>query len=1189
MYVSVVLTVACIIQFTCPLHANAQYYSSRSDGIINSSFYSVKTYSKSISELQQIISINMQDTPAGVILNQIADKAELGIAYNADLDFLDDRIDIEMGHITVGSALEAVLQNTNYEPAISKMREIIFIKREPLKPVILPVARVQDISGEVRDAETGETLPGVNVFVKDSNIGVTTDSEGRFSLTVPDEEGQILVFSFVGFRRLELPIGNRTQFNVELEVDVAALDDVIVVGYGTQQRQDVTGAVASVGSDKLQNLPVTSFESAIQGQIAGVTVTETTGEPGATPQVQVRGTGSISAGNDPLYVIDGLPISKNVELQGDLFRRRGAFSPPKANPLATLNPNDIASIEVLKDASAAAIYGSRGSNGVVMITTNKGNRGLVKPQITVSAYGGVQNATNVPDLMNSEELIQYTMDSRNNNYLQTYDPTNPASENFNPDYDPNTNAGRPEDDANVLIPERYVNFDGTDTDWLDLVLSPAELSSYNLSVGGGYENLSYYISGGYYTQNGIIDGSGFDRYTIKANIAGDLSEKFAVGLNLNAALAQHDRLPASAPYFARPPGIVYSALVHSPVVQPFNEDGTPNQLDNQSYLGGGTTTASNPLAIMQAIQEDIDNNRLFGNAYVEYNVLDNLSFKTQLGTDIDNYQRSFFRGNSLLYRNATEGESYGQSSSALSFNWVWENTLSYQKTVAENHRLDAVVGYTAQKQQDERNSIIAQNFPDDQVRTVNGGVITGGEAIEEEWSLVSALARLNYSYREKYLLTGTIRADRSSRFGADNQTGVFPSVSVGWRLTNEPFLNSDLFTELKLRASYGETGNFLIPNYGAIGLLGQSNYIFGDQIDNGVSPITIGNDELSWETTRAFDVGLDYALLNDRIYGSVDYYLSRTEDLLLNVTVPSSSGFQTALTNIGQVENRGFEFSITSRNTVTGFQWATDLNFSTNRNEVLRLGPEGDPILSVGAAGLRHITQIGSETGSYFGYIVDGVYQNQAEIDSAPEDMLAPDPRPGDFRFRDVNGDGIINENDRTVTGSYQPDYTFGITNRFNWKGFDLSVFIQGVEGREVLNLTARHLRNGEANFNSYAVLNDRWISPDNRGDGENPRADRQSDLHGNNNRPSSYQVEDASYIRIKNLTFGYQLPVEWVGKFAKRARIYGTATNLAIFTDYIGFNPEVNLQASSSLTPGEDYGAYPLARTITFGIDMSF
>lgn len=1187
-YISSVLMCVCVIQFAYTNQADAQYYTSRANDVFSPSFYSVKAYSGSISELQQIITLNRQNTPLGHILNEIAGKSGLGIAYNSDLDILKKRIDARYELVTVGHVLEAVLKGTDYEAAISKTREIVLVKRKPLLSAVVPAEVYQDLSGQVTDSENGDVLPGVNVFVKGTNVGTSTDSEGRFSLTVPDD-AEILVFSFVGYRRLEVPIGNRTEFNIQLEPDVAALEDVVVVGYGTQQRKEVTGSVSSVSAEKLENVPVTSFENAIQGQIAGVTVSETTGEPGATPQIQVRGTGSISAGNDPLYVIDGLPISKNVSLQGDLFRRRAAFTPPKANPLATLNPNDIQSIEVLKDASAAAIYGSRGSNGVIMITTNKGRKGLSEPAVRFSAYGGVQSAMNVPDMMNSEELIQYTKDARNNNYLQTYEPTDPDSPNFNPDYNPDTNAGRP-NDGNILIPERYINFDGTNTDWLDLVLSPAELASYNLSVGGGYENLTYYISGGYYTQNGIIDGSGFDRYTIKANVVGDLSERFQVGMNVNAALAQHDRLPASAPYFARPPGIVYSALVHSPVVQPFNEDGTPNQLDNQSYLGGGTTTASNPLAIMNAIQEDIDNNRLFGNAYVAFDVMDNLTFKTQLGTDIDNYQRSFFRGNSLLYRNATEGESYAQSSSALSFNWVWENTLNYLRTFNDDHRVNALVGYTAQKQQDERNSIIAQNFPDDQVTTVNGGVVTGGEAIEEEWSLVSSLARVNYSFKDTYLLTATIRADRSSRFGEDNQTGVFPSVSAGWRLTNEPFFgSSDIFNEVKLRASYGVTGNFLIPNYGAIGLLGQSNYILGDQIANGVSPVTIGNDDLSWETTRSFDVGVDYAVLNDRIYGSADYYFSRTEDLLLNVTVPSSSGFQTALTNIGEVENQGFEFSITSRNMVKDFQWATDLNFSTNRNEVIRLGPEGDPILSSGAAGLRHITRIGAEIGSYYGYVVEGIYQSQQEIDNAPEDMLAPDARPGDFRFKDVNGDGIINENDRTITGSYHPDFTFGITNRFNWKGFDLSVFVQGVEGREILNLTARHLKNGEANFNSYAVLNDRWRSPQEPGNGEHPRADRQSNLHGDNNRPSSYQVEDGSYVRIKNLTFGYRLPVEWVGKFTKRARVYATATNLAIFTDYIGFNPEVNLQASSSLTPGEDYGAYPLARTITFGIDLSF
>jgi TonB-linked SusC/RagA family outer membrane protein len=595
---------------------------------------------------------------------------------------------------------------------------------------------------------------------------------------------------------------------------------------------------------------------------------------------------------------------------------------------------------------------------------------------------------------------------------------------------------------------------------------------------------------------------------------------------------------------------------------------------------------------MEYISEDIQNTRIFGNLYTDYNINESITFKSLLGYNLESIQQSFYRGTEFLYRNQSSPQPFAQTGAGNLFNWIWENTVNYNTTIGTDHKVNLVAGYTAQKERIERSKIESNGFTDDQITTINGGIVNSGEEVIEEWSLVSALARLNYVFQDKYLLTATVRSDRSSRFGANNQTGIFPSVSLGWRANEESFLSGvDEINELKLRASYGVTGNFEIPNYGAIGLLSGANYVSGGSQLNGVAPSTSSNADLTWETSYQTNIGVDYALLNDRVYGSIDYYTTTTQDLLLFVTVPAASGFDVALTNIGEVENSGFEFSVTSRNMVGAFNWATDFNFATNENTVTKLGPEGDDILSSGAAGARHITRVGDAIGSYYGYVVDGIYQSQAEIDAAPVDKLVGPggARPGDFRFKDINGDGEITSDDRTVTGSYHPDYTFGITNRFEYKNFDFNIFIQGVMGREVLNLTARHLKNGEANFGSYAVLNDRWISESNPGNGEHPRADRSSASHGNNNRPSSYQVEDGSYVKIKNLSFGYTLPDTFLNGAFSRARIYTAMTNVAIFTDYIGFNPEVNLQANSSLTPGEDYGAYPLSRTIQVGIDLAF
>lgn len=1034
------------------------------------------------------------------------------------------------------------------------------------------------VTGQITD-ENGTALPGATIIEKGTTNGVTSDADGNFTITVDDEA--TLVISFIGYTEQEIVVQGRTSISVQLGLMTSALNEVVVTGYGRQVKRNITGSVATLSADQIKDIPVTSFENAIQGQMAGVQVSETSGEPGAGPTIRVRGLGSITAGNEPLYVIDGFPISKNVELgvQGDNFRRgEGRFRPPTQNPLGTLNPNDIASIQVLKDASAAAIYGSRGSNGVILITTKTGKRSG-RPLVSYDAYVGAQSVANRIELMNAAELIEYNIEAVNTAYLAA----NPGASASDP------NSVRT--NGNWRIPDDFENPDGTDTDWQDEIFRTAMLQSHNLSVSGGSENIGYYVAANYFNQDGIIERTGFDRYSIRMNLEADLTSRLRLGLNLNPSYTTSDKLPAGSPYFARPPGIVYSALVHSPTVKPRNPDGTPNQLDNQSYMltsdgqGASQTSASNPLAIIEGVDDQLNQFRTLSNIYADFDLTEELTFRTFFGVDINNYKRNFFRKNSLLYRTATTGEPYGQSSSSETVNWLAEQTLSYNTRFGGAHSLNAVAGYTAQKEFIDVNTIVADNFPDDLVNTVSGGQVSQGTAIKEEWSLVSLLARVNYDYDDKLLMSASIRSDRSSRFGPGNKTGVFPSASIGWRISK--YLNSDNFlTDLKIRASWGKTGNFLIPNYAAIGLLNPANYTFGGGLVNGIAPFTISNPDLSWEKTSSYDIGLDFGLWQDRVYGSVEYYNSTTSDLLLAVQVPSALGFTNALTNIGEVVNQGIELTLTSRNTIGKFRWTTDLNFSTVDNEVTKLGPSGDPILSSGGAGNRHITQIGSPVGSYYGYQTDGIYQTQAEIDAGPVDEIAT-PQPGDFRWVDVNDDGVINASDRTILGNYLPDFTFGIRNTFGFSNLSLSFLIQGVEGSEVLNLTRRHLGNGEANFNSYKLWTERWRSPSDPGNGEIPRANRQT---GNsNNRPSSYQVEDASYIRLRNVTLSYTVPEGTLGRAFSGLRVYVAGTNLVTITDYIGYNPEVNNIEDNVNVQGEDYGAYPLSRVFTFGVNASF
>jgi TonB-linked SusC/RagA family outer membrane protein len=1034
------------------------------------------------------------------------------------------------------------------------------------------------LKGVILD-EMGSPLPGASVFEKGTSNGVNTDFEGSFTLSVSSSDA-VIVVSYLGFDKVEILAADfDDNTNITLVESSSALDEIVVTGYGRQVKRNITGAVSSISLKQIEDLPLATFENAIQGQIAGVQVTEASGEPGAGATVRVRGVGSISAGNEPLYVIDGFPISKNVGLgiQGDNFRRRSSFRPPSQNPLANLNPNDIESIQVLKDASTASIYGSRGSNGVIIITTKRGKKGGA-PSFSYNSFFGTQSVANKLDLMNSAELIDYNRDATNNAYLQR----NPGASATDPNSVRTSAAWRLAED--VLSPS------GVDVDWQDVIFRSAMVQTHNLSVSGGSDNSSYYISGNFFDQDGIIEKSNFKRYSLRVNLEVDLNERTRIGLNLAPSYVVSDKVPAGSPYFARPPGIVYSGIVHAPFIEPYNPDGSINQLNNQSYVltpEGQTTSftsASNPLAIIEAVDDQLNQNRTFGNIFAEYDLMDNLTFKSYFGVDINNYKRNFYRASSLLYRTAKTGETFGQTASSESLSWVAEQTLNYSKEIG-SHTIDALVGYTAQKEKIDISSAVADTFPDDLVKTISGGQIASGSAVQEEWSLVSLLAKVNYSYEDRFLATASLRSDTSSRFGRGNKTGVFSSFSAGYRMSED--INADWLSDLKLRASWGETGNFLIPNYASIGLLSSYNTTFDGALTNGIAPSTISNQDLSWEKTTSFDIGLDFGFLNDRIYGSLEYFKSTTTDLLLAVQIPSALGFTNALTNIGEVVNKGIEISVTSRNLTGVLNWTTDFNFSTIDNEVTKLGPSGDPILSSGGAGNRHITKIGEPIGSYYGYQTDGIYQNQAEIDnSGIVDQIAT-PQPGDFKWVDVNNDGFINSADRTTIGNYLPDFTYGINNRFEYNNFEFSFLLQGVEGNEVLNLTRRHMGNGEANYNSYSEWNNRWRSEAEPGNGLIPRANRQT---GNsNNRPSNYQVEDASYLRLRNVTLAYTIPENSLNGKLDRLRLYLSGTNLFTKTDYLGFNPEVNNQDDNTNVQGEDYGAYPLSSVITFGINAKF
>ena len=1134
-----------------------------------------------------VVTANFKNKNLGYVFETITNSTGHKFFYEASEVDLTRKVTISKNNLCIEDLLKELFRDTNLDYEILSSQIVIRTKRQLGSSNKVPEKNVEinniqtSLKGTVYD-EQGIPLPGATIIAKGTTVGTTTDFDGNFEITMPIGVTEIQV-SYLGYRSKEVNVSGQTSITVSLIEDAAALEEVVVVGYGTLAKKRVTGSVISITPETIVEVPSLSPESAIIGQVAGVQVQETSGEPGASPNIRVRGSGSISAGNDPLFVIDGIPISRNLTssgVNGGIPGRSAAFQPPPVNPLATLNPNDIESIQVLKDASAAAIYGSRGGNGVLLITTKKASA-TEEGRFSFDSFISLQDVANKIDLMNAPELIDFTRDARNNDYLSSVpgasinDPIGPGERG----------------NANYELPESFLNWNGTDTDWQDVIFKTGIVNNYNFSYASPIRNnTSFFTSVGYYKQTGVVEKAKFERYNMMLNLNSQLTEKLNLDLRVAPTITENQRVPASAPYFARPPGVIYSAIVHSPTVAPYNPDGTINQLNNQSFLGGGTTSASNPLAIIEGVDDKIFQFQTRASLGLSYEILPELTFKTFGGTYINLYNQDFYRGNTLLFREATAGESYAQATSSTEVNWLWENTLNWEKEM-DDHFINAIVGYTAQKDNISIKQVNADNFPDDLVTTISGGQVFAGNSVQEQWTLASSLFRLNYAYKDKYLFTGTIRSDRSSRFGADNQTGYFPSFSAGWRVNEESFLQSvEAISELKLRFSWGETGNFEIPNYGAIGLLSPDNYNLAGNEVNGLIQSTIPNPDLTWEKSQQTNVGLELGLFNNRVFLLADYYTTKTSDLLLNVSISSVSGFQTTLRNLGEVENKGFELALSTKNFVGDFSWETDMNFSTNKNEVLSLNESNEPIFSSGSAGVRHVTRVGDPIGSYYGYVVDGIYQTQAEIDSAPTDTQAPNAGPGDLRFKDIDGDGEITPDDRTVTGSYFPDFTWGVNNRFRYKNIDFSFLIQGVEGNEILNLTSRHMKNGEANFNSYAIFNERWRSVSDPGNGNIPRADRSSGNHGNNNRPSSFQVEDGSFIRLRNVTLGYSVPTKNLfGNSIDRLRFYITGTNLFTITDYLGYNPEVSNISTNALTPGEDYGAYPLSRSFTMGVNLTF
>jgi len=1007
------------------------------------------------------------------------------------------------------------------------------------------------ITGTITDTK-GEALPGVTVSIPGTTKGTASDLQGKYTISVP--EGSVLVFSFIGFETQNIPIGDRSVIDVVLREDLESLEEVVVVGYGTQRSQDVTGSVASITMENVENLPVSGFDQALSGQIAGLQISTSNGIPGGGPQVQLRGVGAIGAISQPLYVVDGFALSST--------------SNQISNPMNDIAPQDIRSITVLKDASATAIYGSRGANGVIIINTKKGSSG--ETQVQVSAYSGVQVLPQRadPNLMNAREFATFKKESISDQIL--------------------ANTGR---EATIdEIPEIYRNPEllGEGTDWFDEITQTAPIYNINVSLSGGNDKVRTYVSAGYFKQDGVVISTGYERYSIRANVDANLGKQLKVGINLAPTFSQRDKQITGGA--GRGEQGFGEALVASPIPPVYNPDGTFNAMIQEDP---GTFPYPNPLMALREVDDQSQGIRLMSSAYAEYEILKGLTVRSTINADWQQGTRDFFHPSTVGYLfqfpPTIPSATYFTSSN---LNLLNENTLTYQINFEGGHALTGLLGYNIQHEATKSANFNGNDFPDDDVKTFNAAARITGRTSAEEWALISYLARFNYSFKDKYLITATVRRDGSSRFGEDNRWGNFPSLALGWHLSQESFLKgSEKISDLKIRVSYGRSGNFQIGNYTYMSNVGSSNYILGGSLVGGRIMNSLGNPILGWEKMREVNLGIDIGLWKSRLFLTLDFYKRNTEDLLLNTELPRSSGFSSAIENHGNIQNKGFEMAISSSNILRNdFTWVTDFNIAFNRNKVLELGATNTPILAGSSyeGNPTNITMIGQPLGMFYGFVFDGIYQNQEEIDRGPS---FPGAVPGNMRVKDINGNGVINDiEDFEIIGNPYPDFIWGITNTLTYKGWDLRISATSQVGGSKIhsNQFSTHLLDGL--FNVSRNLIDRWRSPAQPGNGTVPTTNGTGYGRRMYRDINSLFVQDNTYFWIKNVTLGYTLPKGIANGTISSARFYASIQNGLLFTKYTG-NPEVTsyVEGGSALTPGYDSNPYPVPVIYSIGTNLTF
>lgn len=968
------------------------------------------------------------------------------------------------------------------------------------------------VQGVVKD-QTGETVIGASVMEKGTTNGTITGIDGDFSLNM--SPNGTLVVSFVGYKTQEVQVKGQKQLQVVLSEDTEMLDEVVVIGYGTMKKSDLTGAVSSIGNKDIKDSPVSNLGQAIQGKISGVQIVDA-GKPGDNVSIKIRGLGSIN-NCDPLVVIDGVPTDLG---------------------LSSLNMADVERLDVLKDASATAIYGSRGANGVVMITTKRGTEG--KGKLAVSPNYSFQNATNVPSLLNAAQYAELSNDMMVNN-----------GRNPNPEW------------AN---PSEL----GAGTDWMDELLRTGVMQNYTVSYSGGNEKSHYYVSGGFLDQSGIVKSVNYRRFTFQSNSDAQVLKwlKFSNNITFSADTKK------SGSYN------IGDALKALPIYPVKNEDGSWSGPDGNSEWYGSTR---NPIGPTELNKSQTDGYNFLANLTAELTFTKWLKFKSTFGYDakfwfIDNFTPKY------NWKPTPTEETSRYKSDNKSFTYLWDNYFLFDHTFAEKHRVGLMAGMSAQWNTNDYLNAQKNVFMFDNVHEMDNGeemYAIGGN--ETEWALLSYMARVNYSYEDRYLLTATIRRDGSSRFGKKHRWGTFPSVSVAWRASQEKwFPKNDYINDLKVRAGYGVTGSQAsVGNYSYLASYNTSVYPFGISSGNQTALVssTLANPYIHWEEVAQTNIGFDTSLFNSRVMFSFDAYLKETRDMLVKASIPITSGFEdttTTYTNAGKVRNQGIEMSLHTINLTGELGWETNLTATYNKNKIKDLN--SDVPYYINQINNSYVTMLAKDypINVFYGYVTDGIFQNQSEVNTH---AVQPGAEPGDIRFRDLNNDGVINDSDRTVIGNPNPSWLFSMNNSLSYKGFRLSVFLQGIAGNKIYNANNIDNTGMAAAYNQTIDVLERW-----QGEGTSnsmPRA-----VFGDpnqNTRVSDRFVENGSYLRLKNITLSYTFPKQWLQKARiENARLSLSCENVATITGYSGFDPEVGIN-------GIDQNRYPISRTFSVGLNFNF